>query len=73
MKSKFESRVVGELATHTTKLDNIEMQLKSIDRNLSHNMGRINELETSQAFLRGMVIFLGGTLSVFIGLATYLN
>ena len=43
MKSKFESRVVGELATHTTKLDNIEMQLKSIDRNLSHNMGRINE------------------------------
>ena len=73
MKSKFESRVVGELATHTTKLDNIEMQLKSIDRNLSHNMGRINELETRQAFLRGMVIFLGGTLSVFIGLVTYLN
>ena len=73
MKSKFESRVVGELATHTTKLDNIEMQLKSIDRNLSHNMGRINELETSQAFLRGLVIFLGGTLSVFIGLVTYLN
>ena len=60
-------------ALYWSEKSNIEMQLKSIDRNLSHNMGRINELETSQAFLRGMVIFLGGTLSVFIGLVTYLN
>ncbi len=73
MSDKFQTDVVHTLATHTEKLDNIEMQLKSIDRNLSHNMGRINKLETGHAFMRGMTIFVGSVLSIFIGLLAYLK
>lgn len=73
MSDKFENEIVHTLATHTAKLDNIEMQLKSIDRNLSHNMGRINKLETGHAFMRGMTIFVGSVLSIFIALVAYLK
>ena len=51
---KFEKAVTSTLATHTTKLDNIHMQLNSIDRNFVHNLDRINKLEAGLAFMKGM-------------------
>ena len=39
------SVVKATLATHTTKLENIESQLKSIDSSLKYNMTRLNKLE----------------------------
>jgi len=66
-------KIIGTLATHTAKLDNIHDQLKSIDRSLSNNMGRVNRLETGFAFIKGMGMFVGSVLSIFIGLVAYLK
>jgi hypothetical protein len=70
---KFEKAVTSTLATHTTKLDNIHMQLKSIDRNFVHNLDRINRLETGLAFMKGMGLFVGSVLTIFIALVAYLG
>ena len=45
MDQDFKSVVKETLATHTTKLENIEMQLKSIDSSLKYNMDRLNKLK----------------------------
>ena len=71
--SRFKSVVKETLATHTTKLENIEMQLKSIDSSLKYNMDRLNKLETDQAFMKGMGIFIGTGLTMFIGLVAYIG
>tara|TARA_X000001388_G_scaffold29498_1_gene20944 strand:+ start:408 stop:632 length:225 start_codon:yes stop_codon:yes gene_type:complete len=73
MDQDFKSVVKESLATHTTKLENIEMQLKSIDSSLKYNMTRLNKLETDQAFMKGMGIFIGSVLSIFIGLIAYIG
>ena len=73
MDEDFKSVVKETLATHTTKLENIEMQLKSIDSSLKYNMDRLNKLETDQAFMKGMGIFIGTGLTMFIGLVAYIG
>ena len=73
MDQDFKSVVKETLATHTTKLENIEMQLKSIDSSLKYNMTRLNKLETDQAFMKGMGIFIGTGLTMFIGLVAYIG
>ncbi len=73
MDQDFKSVVKETLATHTTKLENIEMQLKSIDSSLKYNMDRLNKLETEQAFMKGMGIFIGTGLTMFIGLVAYIG
>ncbi|QDP46257.1 MAG: hypothetical protein Unbinned3556contig1001_28 [Prokaryotic dsDNA virus sp.] len=73
MDQDFKSVVKETLATHTTKLENIEMQLKSIDSSLKYNMDRLNRLETEQAFMKGMGIFIGTGLTMFIGLVAYIG
>jgi 3-methyladenine DNA glycosylase/8-oxoguanine DNA glycosylase len=73
MDQEFKSVVKETLATHTTKLENIEMQLKSIDSSLKYNMDRLNKLETDQAFMKGMGIFIGTGLTMFIGLVAYIG
>ncbi len=73
MDQEFKSVVKETLATHTTKLENIEMQLKSIDSSLKYNMDRLNKLETEQAFMKGMGIFIGTGLTMFIGLVAYIG
>jgi len=73
MDQEFKSVVKEVLATHTTKLENIEMQLKSIDSSLKYNMTRVNKLETDQAFMKGMGIFIGSVLSIFIGFIAYIG
>jgi|TARA_R100000030_G_scaffold99527_1_gene90736 3-methyladenine DNA glycosylase/8-oxoguanine DNA glycosylase len=73
MDQDFKSVVKETLATHTTKLENIEMQLKSIDSSLKYNMDRLNKLETDQAFMKGMGIFIGTGLTMFIGLVAYIG
>ena len=49
------------------------MQLKSIDSSLKYNMDRLNKLETDQAFMKGMGIFIGTGLTMFIGLVAYIG
>jgi len=71
--NEFENMVVSSLATHTTKLDNIQMQLKSIDRSLSYNMNRINQLESGLSFMKGMGMFIGTVLTIFIALVAYIK
>tara|TARA_R100001510_G_C7655884_1_gene215380 strand:+ start:2987 stop:3211 length:225 start_codon:yes stop_codon:yes gene_type:complete len=73
MDQDFKSVVKETLATHTTKLENIESQLKSIDSSLKYNMTRLNKLETDQAFMKGMGIFIGTGLTMFIGLVAYIG
>ena len=73
MDQEFKSVVKATLATHTTKLENIESQLKSIDSSLKYNMTRLNKLETDQAFMKGMGIFIGTGLTMFIGLVAYIG
>lgn len=73
MDQDFKSVIKESLATHTTKLENIEMQLKSIDSSLKYNMTRLNKLETDQAFMKGMGIFIGSVLTIFIGLVAYIG
>jgi division protein CdvB (Snf7/Vps24/ESCRT-III family) len=74
MKSEeFNKEVIATLAEHGAKLDEIFARLKSIDRTLSHNMGRVNTLETGFAFMKGMTALLGSVLTIFIGLVAYLK
>ena len=73
MDEGFKTTVTQVLATHTTKLDNIEMQLKSIDSSLKYNMDRLNKLETGFAFMKGMGIFIGSVLTIFIGMVAYMG
>ena len=73
MDQDFKSVVKELLATHTTKLENIQMQLKSIDSSLKYNMDRLNRVETDQAFIKGMGVFIGSVLSIFIGLVAYIG
>lgn len=70
---EYETMVVKTLATHTEKLDNIRMQLKSIDRSLTFNMSRINQLESSFSFMKGMGIFIGSMLAIFVALVAYMK
>ena len=73
MDDNFKTIVTEALATHTAKLDNIEKQLKSIDSSLRFNMDRLNKLETGFAFMKGMGIFIGSVLTIFIGLVAYIG
>ena len=69
----FKEQVISALATHTTKLDTIQSRLQSIDRTLSHGMNRVNALETGLAYIKGMGVFVGSTLTIFIALVAYLK
>tara|TARA_Y100001951_G_C11155209_1_gene191540 strand:- start:397 stop:621 length:225 start_codon:yes stop_codon:yes gene_type:complete len=70
---KFEATVTNTLATHTEKLDNIQMQLKSIDRSFAHSMDRQNKSESSIAFMKGALMLVGSVLTIFIALVAYLK
>jgi len=70
---KFETTVTKELATHTEKLDNIQMQLNSIDRNFVHYIDRQNKTDSTVAFMKGVVMLLGSVLTIFIALVAYLK
>ena len=70
---EFNDKVIATLADHTAKLDEIFARLKSIDRTLTHSMGRVNSLETGFAFMKGMGMFVGSVLTIFIGLVAYLK
>ena len=70
---EFNERVIATLAEHGAKLDEIFARLKSIDRTLTHNMGRMNALETSLAYMKGMGALIGSVLSIFIALVAYLK
>ena len=63
---KFETIVTKELATHTEKLDNIQMQLNSIDRNFVHYIDRQNKTDRSVAFMKGVLTLVGSVLAIFI-------
>ncbi len=69
----FKEQVISALATHTTKLDTIHSRLKSIDRTLSHSMDRVNSLESGFAYIKGLSLFIGSTLTIFIALVAYLK
>ena len=69
----FNDKVIATLAEHTAKLDEIFARLKSIDRTLTHSMTRVNSLETNFAFMKGVGMFIGSVLSIFIGLIAYLK
>ena len=71
--NKFETTVTKELATHTEKLDNIQMQLNSIDRNFVHYIDRQNKTDSTVAFMKGVVMLLGSVLTIFIALVAYLK
>ena len=74
MKSEeFNKEVIATLAEHGAKLDEIFSRLKSIDRTLTHNMGRVNTLETGFAYMKGMTALGGSVLTIFIGLVAYLK
>ena len=71
--NNFKEQVISSLATHTTKLDTIHSRLKSIDRTLSHSMNRVNSLESGFAYIKGLGIFVGSALTIFIALVAYLK
>jgi hypothetical protein len=74
MKSEqFNDQVIATLAEHGAKLDEIFARLKSIDRTLTHNMGRVNALETGLAYMKGMGALIGSVLSIFIALVAFLK
>jgi len=74
MKSdEFNDQVIATLSEHGAKLDEIFARLKSIDRTLTHNMGRVNALETGFAYMKGMAALVGSVLTIFIGLVAYLK
>ena len=74
MKSEeFNKEVIATLAEHGAKLDEIFSRLKSIDRTLTHNMGRVNTLETGFAYMKGITDLVGSVLTIFIGLVAYLK
>ena len=69
----FKEQVISELAIHTTKLDTIQSRLQSIDRTLSHDMSRVNSLESGFAYMKGAGMFIGSVLTIFIALVAYLK
>ena len=71
--NNFNEQVISTLATHTTKLDTIQSRLKSIDRTLSHSMDRVNSLEAGFAYMKGLGMFVGSALTIFIALVAYLK
>ena len=74
MKSvKFQSTTTNTLATHTEKLDNIQMQLNSIDRNFVHYIDRQNKTDSTVAFMKGALMLVGSVLTIFIALVAYLK
>ena len=70
---KFETTVTKELATHTEKLDNIQMQLNSIDRNFVHYIDRQNKTDSTVAFMKGILMLVGSVLTIFIALVEYMK
>jgi hypothetical protein len=64
--SKFQTTTTKTLATFTEKLDNIQMQLKSIDRNFVHYIDRQNKTDRSVAFMKGVLTLVGSVLAIFI-------
>ena len=70
---EFNDQVIVTLAEHSAKLDEIFARLKSIDRTLTHNMGRVNALETGLAYMKGMGALIGSVLSIFIALVAFLK
>ena len=70
---KFETTVTNELATHTEKLDNIQMQLNSIDRNFVHYIDRQNKTDSTVAFMKGILMLVGSVLTIFIALVAYMK
>ena len=70
---KFETIVTKELATHTEKLDNIQMQLNSIDRNFVHYIDRQNKTDSTVAFMKGILMLVGSVLTIFIALVAYMR
>ena len=70
---EFNDQVIATLAEHSAKLDEIFARLKSIDRTLTHNMGRVNALETGLAYMKGMGALIGSVLSIFIALVAFLK
>jgi hypothetical protein len=70
---KFETIVTKELATHTEKLDNIQMQLNSIDRNFVHYIDRQNKTDSTVAFMKGILMLVGSVLTIFIALVAYMK
>ena len=71
--NKFETIVTKELATHTEKLDNIQMQLNSIDRNFVHYIDRQNKTDSTVAFMKGILMLVGSVLTIFIALVAYMK
>ena len=70
---KFETIVTKELATHTEKLDNIQMQLNSIDRNFVHYIDRQNKTDSTVAFMKVILMLVGSVLTIFIALVAYMK
>ena len=70
---KFETTVTKELATQTEKLDNIQMQLNSIDRNFVHYIDRQNKTDSTVAFMKGILMLVGSVLTIFIALVAYMK
>ena len=64
--SKFQTTTTKTLATFTEKLDNIQMQLKSIDRNFVHYIDRQNKTDSTVAFMKGVLTLVGSVLAIFI-------
>ena len=64
--NKFQTTTTKTLATFTEKLDNIQMQLKSIDRNFVHYIDRQNKTDRSVAFMKGVLTLVGSVLAIFI-------
>ena len=71
--NNFNEQVISTLSSHTTKLDTIQSRLQSIDRTLSHSMDRVNALETGFAYMKGLGMFVGSALTIFIALVAYLK
>ena len=70
---KFQATTTNTLATHTEKLDNIQMQLNSIDRNFVHYIDRQNKTDSTVAFMKGGLMLVGSVLTIFIALVAYLK
>ena len=70
---KFQSTTTNTLATHTEKLDNIQTQLNSIDRNFVHYIDRQNKTDSTVAFMKGILMLVGSVLTIFIALVAYMK
>lgn len=70
---KFQTTTTNTLATHTEKLDNIQMQLNSMGRNFTHYIDRQNKTDSTVAFMKGVLMLVGSVLTIFIALVAYLK